>query len=169
MRKESVGAHNKLGNLIVTYSNDEGGTIGVEFSSTTQQVATEIFRVCASTIGENTRKLVSSTSPGDTTINSTDGGDNMESRLAVLESDVAHIKVDITDIKVDNRKSSSDTADIKKDVAVILQKLVDIDDKLSKKPSNSEMTTAITSAVNKQIVWTIVTAIGVLGLARWIF
>lgn len=93
----------------------------------------------------------------------------MEKRIAVLESDVAHIKCDIADIKVDNRKLTSDTADVKKDVAVILQKLIDIDDKVSKKPSNSEMTTAITSAVNKQIMWTIVTAIGVLGLARWIF
>ncbi|WP_308891029.1 hypothetical protein [Enterobacter hormaechei] len=75
----------------------------------------------------------------------------------------------MADIKTDNRKLSSDTSDIRKDVAVILQKLVDIDEKLSKKPSNSEMTTAITSAVNRQIVWTIVTALAVLGLARWIF
>ncbi len=93
----------------------------------------------------------------------------MDKRIAVLESDVAHIKIDISDIKADNRKSSTDAADTKKDVAVILQKLIDIDEKLSKKPSHSEMTTAITSAVNKQIIWTIVTAIGVLGLARWIF
>ncbi|ELY2059347.1 TPA: hypothetical protein LTW44_003219 [Enterobacter hormaechei] len=93
----------------------------------------------------------------------------MEKRIALLESDVSHIKGDIADIKTDNRKLSSDTSDIRKDVAVILQKLVDIDEKLSKKPSNSEMTTAITSAVNRQIVWTIVTALAVLGLARWIF
>ncbi|EAC1624819.1 TPA: hypothetical protein R0F50_005463 [Klebsiella pneumoniae] len=93
----------------------------------------------------------------------------METRIALLESDVARIKGDISEIKAGTQKLSSDTADIKKDVAVILHKIVDIDEKLSKKPSNSEMTTAITSAVNRQIMWTIVTALAVLGLARWIF
>lgn len=98
-----------------------------------------------------------------------DGGDNMERRIAVLEADVDNIKNSVSDLKIDQRKAASDISDIKKDVAVMLQKLVDIDDKISKKPSTSEMTTAITSAVNKQIIWTVVTAIGVLGLARWIF
>ena len=159
----------KRGKLLVAFSDDDGSSVGVEFSSTTQKNATAIMGVCVSTFGEDAGRVVTSSNSGDTSENSSDGGDNMDKRIAVLESDVAHIKSDITDIKVDNRKSSSDTADIKKDVAVILQKLIDIDEKVSKKPSTSEMTAAIASAVNKQIIWTIVTAIGVLGLARWIF
>ncbi|AKL09765.1 hypothetical protein AB184_30755 [Klebsiella oxytoca] len=118
------------------------------------------------------KRIVTSAVIDDTEIIQTasgDGGDDMDTRIALLESDVARIKGDISDIKTNNQKLSSDTADIKKDVAVILQKMVDIDEKLSKKPSNSEMSTAITSAVNRQIMWTIVTALGVLGLARWIF
>ncbi|STV06491.1 Uncharacterised protein [Klebsiella pneumoniae subsp. ozaenae] len=87
----------------------------------------------------------------------------METRIALLESDVARIKGDISEIKAGTQKLSSDTADVKKDVAVILHKIVDMDEKLSKKPSNSEMTTAITSAVNRQIMWTIVTALACWG------
>lgn len=164
--KEDVTSQGKL---TVTYSNSEGSGLGMEFYSTTRQTATAIFGVCASAIGTDKGSLVSFSSSGDTNENSSDGGDNMDKRIAVLESDVAHIKSDISDLKTDQRKATSDISDAKKDIAVVLQKLLDIDEKLSKKPSTSEMTTAITSAVNKQIVWTIVTALGVLGLARWIF
>nr|WP_239670407.1 hypothetical protein [Pantoea vagans]DAL13943.1 MAG TPA_asm: hypothetical protein [Caudoviricetes sp.] len=135
MRNESVSTHSRLGNLVVTFSNDEGSTVGVEFSSTTQQTATAIFGVCASAIGSGTGRLVSSTSPGDTEVNSTDGGDNMETRIAVLEADVAHIKNDIASIREDTRKISSDATDAKRDTAVLLQKSVDFDASLSKKPS----------------------------------
>lgn len=98
-----------------------------------------------------------------------DGGDNMNKRLAVLESDVSHIKNDLATLKEDARKTNSDIANVKTDVAVILQKLVDIDKDLSKKPSSSEMSSAIVSATNKQISWTIGIAIAILGLAKFIF
>lgn len=64
-----------------------------------------------------------------------DGGDNMESRITALETDVANIKISISDIKEDTRKISSDATDAKRDTAVLLQKTLDFDASLSKKPS----------------------------------
>ncbi|EOG7152737.1 hypothetical protein ACE3IK_21210 [Enterobacter hormaechei subsp. xiangfangensis] len=160
------------GKLIIAYSDKNGSTVGIEFSAVASSQATLLMGACSVAATGKEKRIVTSAAIDDTKIiqtTSDDGGDDMEKRIALLESDVSHIKGDIADIKTDNRKLSSDTSDIRKDVAVILQKLVDIDEKLSKKPSNSEMTTAITSAVNRQIVWTIVTALAVLGLARWIF
>ncbi|KMV90422.1 hypothetical protein HMPREF9693_05454 [Klebsiella oxytoca 10-5249] len=160
------------GKLLIAYSDKNGSTIGVEFSAVASSQATFLMGACSVAATGKEKRIVTSAVIDDTEIiqaASDDGGDNMETRIALLESDVARIKGDISEIKAGTQKLSSDTADVKKDVAVILHKIVDIDEKLSKKPSNSEMTTAITSAVNRQIMWTIVTALAVLGLARWIF
>ncbi len=98
-----------------------------------------------------------------------DGGDNMERRLAILEIEVAHIKGDVSELKADVKKIETDVANTSRDMAVVLQKLIDIDNNLSKKPSASEMTSAIVSATNKQIIWTIGIALAILGLAKYIF
>ncbi|CAI1926338.1 Uncharacterised protein [Serratia entomophila] len=131
----SASSLDRQGKLLVAYSNDDGSTIGVEFAATTQKAATAVFGICASTFGESTGRLVSTAASSDTLMNSTDGGDNMETRIAVLEADVAHIKNDIASIKEDTRKISSDATDAKRDTAVLLQKSVDFDSSLSKKPS----------------------------------
>ncbi|MDH1086346.1 hypothetical protein N5C79_07600 [Pantoea brenneri] len=143
MQNESVGAHSKRGNLAVTYSNDEGGVVGVEFSSTTQQAATAIFGICASAMGEGTRKLVSSASSGDTKKNTPDGGDNMERRIAVLEADVAHIKSDVAELKSDQKLLVTGVADLKSDVKVMIQQLTDISSKLSEKSSKDNVDTKV--------------------------
>lgn len=93
----------------------------------------------------------------------------MEKRLAVLETEVSHIKSDISYIRDDVKKLQTDVEKVSRDTAVVLQKLVDIDSNLSKKPSTSDMSSAIASAANKQIVWTIGIAIAILGLAKYIF
>ncbi|WP_240431466.1 hypothetical protein [Pectobacterium parmentieri] len=93
------------------------------------------------------------------------GGDDMlEVRVAKLEANVEDIKANLAEARADIRILREASAQTSRDVAVILQKQLDVDEKLSKKPSVSEMTTAITSAVNKQIIWTILTAISVAGL-----
>lgn len=164
-----LSSSQKTGKLIVAFSDESGSSIGVEFASTTQKSATAVMGICASTFGDSTGKLVTSNSSGDTSLTILGGGDNMEKRLAVLETEVAHIKSDVSELKADVKKITSDVADIQRDMAVVLQKVVDIDKGLSEKPSTSEMTAAIASATNKQIVWTIGIAIAILGLAKYIF
>ncbi|RLR07991.1 hypothetical protein EAE69_18350 [Hafnia alvei ATCC 13337] len=93
----------------------------------------------------------------------------MEKRLAVLEAEVSHIKTDVADIKSDLKKMQTETSNLSRDVAVILQKVVDIDSNISKKPSSSEMIAAIASATNKQIIWTLGIAMAILGFAKYIF
>ncbi|AYH12559.1 hypothetical protein C5E24_06655 [Pectobacterium parmentieri] len=88
----------------------------------------------------------------------------LEVRVAKLEANVEDIKANLAEARADIRILREASAQTSRDVAVILQKQLDVDEKLSKKPSVSEMTTAITSAVNKQIIWTILTAISVAGL-----
>lgn len=93
------------------------------------------------------------------------GGDDMLVRIAKLEANVEDIKANLAEARADIRDLRKTSADTSRDVAVILQKQVDVDEKLSKKPSVSEMNTSITSAVNRQIVWTIFTAIAIAGLS----
>ncbi|MCX8965117.1 hypothetical protein EHW66_08865 [Erwinia psidii] len=57
----------------------------------------------------------------------------MEKRLAVLEVEVSHIKTDITEIKTDQKNLISGIADLKADVKVLIQKTVDIDEKVATK------------------------------------
>ena len=128
-------ASERKGKLVVAFSNDEGSSIGVEFASTTQKTATAIMGICASNIGDRTGRLVTSSSSSDNLENPSDGGDNMEKRLAVLEAEVAHIKSGIAEIKEDTRKISFDATEAKRDTAVLLQKSLDFDASLSKKPS----------------------------------
>ncbi|MGU9865418.1 hypothetical protein [Kluyvera ascorbata] len=98
------------------------------------------------------------------------GGDDMlEARVAKLEANVEDIKANLAEARSDIRDLRNAVADTKRDIAVILQKQVDIDDKLSKKPSVSEVNSAISSAANKQIAWTVATGLAILGLAKFIF
>lgn len=168
---ESSKASIAKGNLTVAYADVDGQSVGVRISSVESSEATMIFTACSSALGGRETKFVTShpLAHNDITSNGHDGGDNMEKRIAVLEAEVSHIKSDVAEMKVDVKKASTDTANIQKDVAVMLQKIVDIDTALSKKPSTSDMTAAIASAANKQIVWTIGIAIAVLGLAKYMF
>ncbi|WP_255986258.1 MULTISPECIES: hypothetical protein [Klebsiella pneumoniae complex] len=95
-----------------------------------------------------------------------DGGDGMlEVRVAKLEANVEDIKANIAEVRADVRDLRNSSAETRRDVAVILQKQVDIDEKLSKKPSISEMNNAISSAVNKQIIWTVATMLAISGIS----
>lgn len=62
------------------------------------------------------------------------GGDSMlEARVAKLEADVENIKINLGEARSDVRELLTSTSAIKTDVSTILQKLVDIDEKLSNK------------------------------------
>lgn len=99
------------------------------------------------------------------------GGDGhmLGVQVARLQSDVENIKTSLSETRSDVARLRDTSADTSRDVAVILQKVVDIDDKLSKKPSKGEVETLISSAVNKQILWTIGTGFALLGIAKYIF
>ncbi|HAT2304003.1 TPA: hypothetical protein I8172_004934 [Citrobacter freundii] len=90
-------------------------------------------------------------------------------QVAKLQSDVENIKSNLSETRADVSRLRESSADTARDVAVVLQKIVDVDEKLSKKPSNSEVQTLISSAVNKQILWTIGTGFALLGIAKYIF
>ncbi|EOA7112172.1 TPA: hypothetical protein ACYTKB_003941 [Escherichia coli] len=66
-----------------------------------------------------------------------DGGGNgmLEVRVAKLEADVENIKINLAETRADVRELTKITSSIKTDVSTILQKLVDIDEKLSHKAS----------------------------------
>lgn len=155
------------GTLLVTYSGESGATVGVQFNQVEQASATTIFSLCASAMGECKGRLVSSATTGDTLDYSPGGGGNMEKRIAVLESEVSHIKSDVSDIKTDVKKIQENISNINKDMAVALQKLIDIGNNLSEKPNTSEMKAAIASSINKQIIWTVGLAIAILGLIKF--
>lgn len=98
------------------------------------------------------------------------GGDGMlEARVAKLEASVEDIKTNLAEIKADVREIRNSASNISRDVAVILQKQIDIDEKISNKASVNDMNATISSAINKQILWTIATGIALLGLAKYIF
>ncbi|EAM2888737.1 hypothetical protein C5V99_08605 [Salmonella enterica] len=89
----------------------------------------------------------------------------LEVRVAKLESNVEDIKANLSEARADIRDLRNISSETSRDVAVILQKQIDIDEKLSKKPSISDMDRAISSAANKQIIWTVSFMIGIAGFS----
>ncbi|EKE6304156.1 hypothetical protein OWC81_003803 [Salmonella enterica subsp. enterica serovar Schwarzengrund] len=89
----------------------------------------------------------------------------LEVRVAKLESNVEDIKANLSEARVDIRALRNTSSGTSRDVAVILQKQLDIDEKLSKKPSISDMDRAISTAANKQIIWTVSVMVGIAGLS----
>jgi len=134
------------GKLLVTYSEHEGSSVGVEFSSASKLAATKIFSVCASAMGNSTGRLVSSASSGNTEKNSENGGDDMEKRLAVLEVEVSYVKSDVSDLKKTTKSIESTVNSIDKNMAVVLEKLGSIKAELDKKPSADAVEKKISEA-----------------------
>lgn len=73
----------------------------------------------------------------------------LETRVAKLEADVSNIRENLSEARADIRELKVDTAATKRDVAVILQKLIDIDSNLSRKPSEEAVDTKIASVQSK--------------------
>ncbi|MEB7619096.1 hypothetical protein [Klebsiella aerogenes] len=61
------------------------------------------------------------------------GGDMLEARVAKLEADVENIKTNLSEARSDIRGLVNTSSATKTDVSTILQKLVDIDEKISGK------------------------------------
>lgn len=71
------------------------------------------------------------------------GEDMLEARVAKLEADVENIKTNLSEARLDIRDMKNTTSDTSRDVGIILQKLVDFDEKLSKKPNLDQIDTKI--------------------------
>ena len=168
---EAAQGSRSEGKLLIAYSDNNGSTIGVEYASVASTQANFLMGVSSVAASDKQKRIVTSSALGNTdeTETTNDGGDDMEKRIAVLEAEVAHIKSDVAELKGDVKKIRDDVATTTRDMAVVLQKLVDIDANLLKKPSTSEMSSAISSAANKQICWTIGVAFAILGIAKYIF
>ncbi|HHH0255254.1 hypothetical protein WFQ12_21900 [Yersinia enterocolitica] len=78
------------------------------------------------------------------------GGDDMiEARVAKLEADVENIKTNLSEARSDIRDLKITAAETGKDVGIILQKLVDIDEKVSNKAGKD----FVNSKVGEIKVW----------------
>lgn len=88
-------------------------------------------------MAQNYLRAVDSTTNHPHDLSNTDGGggggDMLEVRVAKLEADVENIKVNLSEARADIRELTSNSASTRTDVSTILQKLVDIDEKISNK------------------------------------
>ncbi|WP_234016108.1 MULTISPECIES: hypothetical protein [Cronobacter] len=134
------------GKLLMTFSDTIGSTVGIELSSIASTKASILMQAVQIAASDSAGRVVSSSSLSDNGLiktTTTDGGDNMESRVAVLENDVSHIKSDTKELKTSVSELTSTVNSIDKNMAVVLERLETIKESLDKKPS--------TDAVEKRI------------------
>ncbi|WNT08953.1 hypothetical protein [Citrobacter freundii] len=77
------------------------------------------------------------------------GGNMLEARVAKLEADVENIKTNLSEARLDIRGLVSTSSATKTDVSTILQKLVDIDEKITGKAGKD----FVNSQVSALKVW----------------
>lgn len=88
---------------------------------------------------DDARHKKKKSSTDESSINGYDGGNGrggggmLEARVAKLEADVENIKINLAEARTDIRELTKNSSSTKTDVSTILQKLVDIDEKLSNK------------------------------------
>lgn len=89
-------------------------------------------------MAQNYLRAVDSTTNHPHDLSNTDGGGGgggsmLEVRVAKLEADVENIKVNLSEARADIRELTKNSASTSADVSTILQKLVDIDEKITGK------------------------------------
>ncbi|YCH28949.1 hypothetical protein M1D48_12100 [Erwinia sp. D4-22] len=94
------------------------------------------------------------------TITFTDGenyllGDEMSERIAKIESSLEHLMASVSAMDAKLDKIISSNGDIKAANTVMMDKFVEYDKKLDKKPSKDEAQKWISQATTKQIIWTV--------------
>lgn len=92
-------------------------------------------------------------------------GEMMSERIAKIEQRLEHLTatIDVVNGKLDRILEAS--ANAKTVNTVILDKFVEYDKKLDKKPSKDEVEKLISQGANKQIVWTVGILVVLAGLA----
>ncbi|WP_247604398.1 hypothetical protein [Citrobacter freundii] len=71
------------------------------------------------------------------------GGSMLEVRVAKLEADIENIKINLSEARTDIRELTKNSASTRTDVSTILQKLVDIDEKISNKAGRDFVETKV--------------------------
>ncbi|WP_323114504.1 hypothetical protein [Klebsiella variicola] len=89
------------------------------------------------------------------------GGGSMEQRLAILEAAVSRIEKQLSE-------TSSTMNAVDKNTSVILERLGNLKDSLSQKPSTDAVEKRISEAKATQIIWTIATVLSVVSIASGI-
>ncbi|MDF7627684.1 hypothetical protein PUG46_00205 [Erwiniaceae bacterium L1_55_4] len=164
--RTGTSAHvDNYGVLAVTYTKDDGSSLGVEFTSASEDAATGIFSVCASKMGNATGRLVSSSSTGNTLKKTNDGGDDMEKRIAVLEAEVTHIRTDVGDLKKSSLEIDKTVNSLDKNMAIVLERLTAIKESLDKKPS----TDAVEKRISDAKLAILLGVPGIIGVATAIY
>ena len=85
----------------------------------------------------------------------------MEQRLAILEAAVSRIEKQLSE-------TSSTMNAVDKNTSVILERLGNLKDSLSQKPSTDAVEKRISEAKVTQIIWTIATVLSVVSIASGI-
>lgn len=86
------------------------------------------------------------------------GGGSMEQRLAALEAVVSRMEKDLSE-------TNSTMNAVDKNTSVILERLGNLKDSLSQKPSTDAVERKISEAKVTQIIWTIATVLSVVSIA----
>lgn len=92
-------------------------------------------------------------------------GDEMSERIAKIETSIEHLVASINAMDAKLTAIGNTTSDIKAGNAAIIEKFVEYEKKLDKKPSKDEVDSKITGQANKQIIWSITSLLVIIGIA----
>lgn len=94
---------------------------------------------------------------------------DLSARVAKLESDVEYIKRDVSELRTDVRNANISLTSLDNTTRLIQQDLAGMKSQLNTMVTTDALKSAISSAINKQILWTITALFAALGVARWLF
>lgn len=91
-------------------------------------------------------------------------GDDMSERIAKIEQSLEHLSTVIDSVNIKLDKVLEAASDAKTVNTVMMDKFVEYDKKLDKKPSKDEVEKLLAQGTNKQIYWTIATLLVIAGI-----
>jgi len=91
-------------------------------------------------------------------------GEDMSERIAKIEQRLDHLSAAIDSVNAKLDRVLETATDTKTVNTVIMDKFVEYDKKLDKKPSKDEVEKLIAQGTNKQIYWTIGTLLVLAGI-----
>lgn len=169
MTPNNIAIPQNEGILGVSFMNSEG-SLNQFFSSVSQHDACSVFASCVGISSGLTPMLASKRHKDDTKfiISSSDGGDDMEQRLSILETKVSHIEAGVSDLKASLSKIDTTLSSIDKGFAVMSSNIENISCSISKMPTSDSIDKKISEAKVSQILWTIGSMLTLISIATGI-